>query len=91
MIWKEDVKPAPKKKEEKREPIASMGLSNTFAMCIYDVDNTGDWVVAGLCGDKPRRRKLYSSVKRGSYFKYRHSNYYLDNFIRTNYPEVTKP
>lgn len=69
-------------KTDNSKVIASVGLTNTSSLNIYEiVHDVEDYVVAGMNDDTPRKYKVYSNTK-GSYFKWGGSRYYLDEFIR---------
>lgn len=62
--------------------IGSYGICNSASLNIYEVVNDiDDYVMAGFNNDKPRKYKVYYTGK-GSYFNYKGSRYYLNEFMR---------
>lgn len=61
--------------------IASCGVTNTFGIALYEVDSYGEYVLAGVNNDKPKKYKLYETGK-GYYFNFGRCRFYLHDFIR---------
>ena len=65
--------------------LASMALSNSVSLNIYEIEHgIDDYVYAGMGGvsnNKVRKYKLYYNSK-GAYFNFGKSRYYMNEFIR---------
>ena len=63
--------------------IASLGLSNTHGLAIWDI-NDDEVIVSMVSSDYGTKRtyKLYYTNK-GVYFNYKGARYYIHEFIRT--------
>ena len=77
-----------KKEIAELEPIATMGMCNTLALCILAIqhDGDGDFVFCKFSDDsKIHRCKInYEYDSRKTHFKIYNVKYYLSNFIRTD-------
>lgn len=64
------------------KPIASLGLTNSSALGVWDVND--EYIIVSLNEGTKRKYKIYSTTK-GFYFNYGGSRYYLHNFLRIEY------
>ena len=68
---------------EKKNPIAAMGITNISSIQILDIEyGIDDYaIIKGFAGDI-HRYKIYYSVRKGMYFKYGNTRYYLKHFLK---------
>ena len=50
---------------------------------VYDIQyGINDYIIVGLNDEKPRKYKLYYSVKKGHYFNYHYNRIYMSEIFR---------
>ncbi len=68
-----------------KKPIAYLGVCNTISLNIYEVNEPEEYVLVGYNNDKPEKAEL-GYDDNGVFFDWNGEIYYLDEFMRTDYP-----